>query len=142
MLSEAERQFLSEQRVAHLGTADLHAVPHVMPVCYAIAEGRLYVTIDDKPKQPARTLKRLRNIAENPAVSVVVDRYEENWDLLGWVMLRGHARVISEGPEHDEAQAMLRSRYSQLRAMDIARHPVIAIQIASVRSWGNLSVPV
>jgi PPOX class probable F420-dependent enzyme len=84
--------------------------------------------------------KRLRNIAENPAVSVVVDRYDENWDLLGWVMLRGHAHIISEGPEHDEAQAMLRSRYSQLRAMDIARHPVIVIQIESVRSWA-MSVP-
>jgi PPOX class probable F420-dependent enzyme len=139
MLSEAEHRFLLDQRVAHLGTADLRGVPQVMPVCFAISESALYITIDEKPKQPGRTLKRLRNILENPAVSVVLDRYEENWDLLGWVMLRGRARVLSDGPEHDRAQEMLRSRYAQLRAMDIARHPVIAIEIESVRSWGHLA---
>jgi hypothetical protein len=47
---------------------------------------------------------------------------------------------LTRGPEHDEAQAMLCSRYPQLRPMDIARHPVIAIQVETVRSWGNLSV--
>ena len=36
-------------------------------------------------------MKRLRNIAENPAVALVVDRYDEDWARLGWVMLRGPA---------------------------------------------------
>jgi PPOX class probable F420-dependent enzyme len=141
MLSDDERQFLAQQRIAYLATADHGAIPHVVPVCFAIAEHTLYVTIDEKPKRgSAFALKRLRNIAENPAVAVVVDRYNENWAQLGWVMLRGRAEILREGIEHDGAQALLRSRYPQLGAMQIAHYPVIAVRIERTTSWGDLSV--
>ena len=51
MLSDCERQFLAHQRVAYLATADSRAVPHVVPVCFAIVEHTLYITIDEKPKR-------------------------------------------------------------------------------------------
>jgi PPOX class probable F420-dependent enzyme len=141
MLSQGERRFLAHQRVAHLATADRRAVPHVVPVCFAISEHTLYVTIDEKPKRrPGTALKRLLNIAENPAVAVVVDRYDEDWARLGWVMLRGHAEILNEGTEHRDAQVRLRSRYPQLGAMQIAKYPVIAVRIERATSWGNLSV--
>jgi PPOX class probable F420-dependent enzyme len=141
MLSEGERRFLAHQRVAHLATADRRAVPHVVPVCFAISEHTLYVTIDEKPKRrPATALKRLRNIAENPAVAIIVDRYDEDWTRLGWVMLCGHAEILNEGTEHRDAQVRLRSRYPQLGAMQIAKYPVIAVRIERATSWGNLSV--
>jgi len=85
-------------------------------------------------------LKRLKNIAQNPAVAVVVDRYEEDWGQLGWVMLRGHAEILIDGREHDQAQELLRSRYPQLKKMQIAELPVIAVRIVSATSWGNLSL--
>jgi PPOX class probable F420-dependent enzyme len=141
MLSDRERQFLTRQRVAHLATADGRAIPHVVPVCFAIVAHTLYITIDEKPKRgSAFSLKRLRNIAENPAVAVVVDRYDENWTRLGWVMLRGRAEILSKGAEHDEAQALLRSRYPQLGLMQIAQYPVIAVRIEQTTSWGDLSI--
>jgi PPOX class probable F420-dependent enzyme len=141
MLSERERRFLSQQRVAHLATADRRALPHVVPVCFAVAGATLYITIDEKPKRhPATALKRLKNIAENPAVAVIVDRYDEDWARLGWVMLRGRAEILREGQEHQDAQALLRSRYPQLAAMQIAIYPVIAVRIERTRSWGDLSV--
>jgi PPOX class probable F420-dependent enzyme len=141
MLSERERRFLSQQRVAHLATADRRALPHVVPVCFAVAGATLYITIDEKPKRrPATALKRLKNIAENPAVAVIVDRYDEDWARLGWVMLRGRAEILREGQEHQDAQALLRSRYPQLAAMRIATYPVIAVRIERTRSWGDLSV--
>jgi PPOX class probable F420-dependent enzyme len=141
MLSDVERRFLAHQRIAHLATADRGALPHVVPVCFAISGHALYVTIDEKPKRgPATALKRLRNIAENPAVAVIVDRYDEDWARLGWVMLRGHAEILHEGQEHRDAQALLRSRYPQLGAMEIATYPVIAVRIERTTSWGNLSV--
>ena len=141
MLSDCERQFLAQQRVAYLATADRGAIPHVVPVCFVIIEHTLYITIDEKPKRgSAFALKRLRNIAENPAVAVVVDRYDENWARLGWVMLRGQAEILSEGTEHDGAQALLRSRYPQLSAMRIAHYPVIAVRIEGTTSWGDLSL--
>jgi PPOX class probable F420-dependent enzyme len=141
MLSDNEQRFLAQRRIAHLATADGRAVPHVVPVCFALSDDTLYVTIDEKPKRvPGTALKRLRNIAENPAVAVVIDRYDEDWTLLGWVMLHGHAEILTDGTEHDAAQALLRSRYRQLLAMQIAQHPVIAVRIQRTTSWGNLSV--
>jgi PPOX class probable F420-dependent enzyme len=141
MFSEVERQFLRDQRVAHLATADRRAVPHVVPVCFVILKSTLYITIDEKPKRAsAVSLKRLRNIAENPAVAVVMDRYDEDWTRLAWVMLRGRAEILSAGREHRDAQALLRSRYPQLEAMQIEAYPVIAVRIERVTSWGDLSV--
>jgi PPOX class probable F420-dependent enzyme len=141
MLSDREHRFLAQQRIAHLATADRGAVPHVVPVCFAVARGTLYITIDEKPKRrPPTALKRLKNIAENPAVAVIVDRYDEDWARLGWVMLRGRAEILREGQEHQDAQALLRARYPQLAAMQIATYPVIAVRIEQTRSWGDLSV--
>ena len=141
MLSDGQRRFLAQQRVAHLATADRGAVPHVVPVCFAVAGGTLYITIDEKPKRrPATALKRLKNIAENPAVAVIVDRYDEDWARLGWVMLRGRAEILREGQEHQDAQDLLRARYPQLAAMQIATYPVIAVRIERTTSWGDLSV--
>jgi hypothetical protein len=71
---------------------------------------------------------------------VVVDRYDEDWARLGWVMLRGRAEILSEGREHQDAQSLLRSRYPQLGAMQIAKYPVIAVRIERTTSWGNLSM--
>jgi PPOX class probable F420-dependent enzyme len=141
MFSDVERRFLSHQRIAHFATADRRAVPHVVPVCFVILQSTLYITIDDKPKRASTvSLKRLRNIAENPAVAVVVDRYDEDWTRLAWVMLRGRAEILSAGTEYRDAQALLRSRYPQLEAMQIEAYPVIAVRIERVTSWGQLSV--
>jgi PPOX class probable F420-dependent enzyme len=139
MLSEPERRFLMARKVGHLATADRNGVPHVVPVCFALAEGALYITIDEKPKRADAPLKRLRNIAENPTVAVVVDRYDNDWTRLGWVMLRGLAEILISGPEHARAQELLRARYPQLNDMQIASLPVIAVRIARVTSWGNLA---
>ena len=49
MLSESERRFVDSHRVAHLASADRAAVPHVVPVCFALSRETLYITIDDKP---------------------------------------------------------------------------------------------
>ena len=140
MLSESERTFLASRRVAHLATVDAAGAPLVVPVCFALADDTAYVTIDDKPKRtPAGSLKRLRNIAGNPAVALVADRYDDaDWSRLGWVMLRGCADVLRSGPEHAEAQRLLRARYPQMRSMALERHPVIALRIERVTGWGAL----
>jgi PPOX class probable F420-dependent enzyme len=141
MLEDRERDFLLAQRVGHLATADARGNPHVVPVCFAIGNDTLYVTIDEKPKRAStRPLKRLRNLMENPSAAFVVDRYDEDWTRLGWVMLRGPTDILSDGPEHDRAQALLRERYPQYRAMQLKELPVIALRIERVTSWGNLAV--
>jgi PPOX class probable F420-dependent enzyme len=140
MLSEQQVRFLASRRVGHLATADARGNPHLVPVCFAVADGAVYITIDQKPKGDPRALRRLRNIIENPVAAFMADRYDENWAWLGWVMLRGRAEILSEGAEHDRAQALLRARYPQYREMALAGLPVIAIRIERATSWGNLCV--
>jgi PPOX class probable F420-dependent enzyme len=141
MLSQRHRDFLECSRVGRLATAEAGGAPHVIPVCYAIAADpesgdTLYVTIDEKPKRQDRPLKRLRNILENPQAAIVVDRWDEDWSRLGWVMLRGRAEILYAGPEHDRAQALLVARYPQYRAMNLGGLPVIALRIARATAWG------
>jgi PPOX class probable F420-dependent enzyme len=138
MLTEQQRRFLESRRVGHLATADAAGEPHVVPVCFAVTGDAAYITIDEKPKGDPRALKRLRNIAVNPKVALVADRWDEDWTRLGWVMLRGPAEILAGGAEHGRAQALLRSRYPQYRAMELEGLPVIAIRIERVTSWGNL----
>ncbi len=140
MLSEHQARFLASRRVGHLATADARATPHLVPVCFVVSEGALYITIDQKPKGEVGALKRLRNIAENPIAAFVADHWDEDWTRLGWVMLRGPAEILTEGAEHDRAQKLLRSRYRQYRGMELGGLPVIAIRIERVTSWGDLSV--
>lgn len=139
MLTALQRRFLERNRVGHLATADRHGAPHVVPVCYAVCDSNLYITVDEKPKRRDVPLKRLRNLAENPAAAIVVDRYDEDWTRLGWVMLRGSAEILRNGPEHAAAQQSLRARYRQLAAMNLTSLPVIAVRIDRVTSWGDLS---
>ena len=140
MLTEHQTRFLASRRVGHLATADGRGAPHVIPVCFVVSEGALYITIDQKPKGDPRVLKRLRNITENPLTAFVADHYDEDWTRLGWVMLRGPAEILADGAEHDRAQALLRSRYPQYQGMALAGLPVIALRIERVTSWGHLSV--
>src|ERR1700721_77878 len=107
MLSELERSFLAARRVGHLATPDARGVPHVVPVCSAVAADCAYIPSDEKPKG-AGPLKRVRNILENPAVALVADRYDEDWARLGWVMLRGRGGILEAGAENGGAQALIR----------------------------------
>src|ERR1700722_14142490 len=124
MLSASQLRFLAAHPVGRLATADRDGAPHVVPVCFAVAGASLYITIDEKPKRNDRPVKRLRNIAENPTVAIVVDRYDETWSHLAWIMMRGQAEILDHGVEHDDAQALLRRRYPQLGPMRIEHLPV------------------
>ena len=138
-LSVRERRFVDTRRIAHLATADAAAAPHVVPVCFGLMDDTLYNTIDRKPKRASdRPLKRLGNILENPQAAIVFDHYDEDWRRLAWVMVRGRAEILTDGPEHGRAQSLLQARYSQLAAMQLAELPVIAIRIERVASWGDL----
>ena len=139
MLTDQQRGFLAAQRVARLATADGDGRPHVVPICYALTGDSVYFTIDEKPKRrPGARLKRLANLRANPFAALVVDRYDEDWTRLGWVMVQGRAEVLASGPEHDHAQTSLRARYPQLAAMRIEGLPVVAVRIDHASSWGNL----
>lgn len=138
MLTTKQRQFLDSRPVGRLATVDNESKPHVVPVCFALANDSVYITIDQKPKRMDRPLQRIKNIQANSSVALVVDKYDDDWTRLGWVMVRGCAEIIESGAEHDSAQRLLRERYPQLRVMNIESLSVIAIRVERVSAWGNL----
>jgi len=126
MFSDDQVRFTESQRVAHLATADANGRPHVVPVCFAYLNRRIYIAIDEKPKRSLR-LKRLRNIEENPRVALVLDRYDEDWSRLAWVLVQGTAAVLDRGPEHGRALTALREKYPQYLEMALEGRPVISV---------------
>jgi PPOX class probable F420-dependent enzyme len=144
-MDERARRFLSaaERRTAHLATASHTGEPHVVPICFVLLGDILYLAIDEKPKRDTqpRGLRRMRNIAENPRVAVVADVYDDqDWQRLGFVLVRGAARVLDGGEEHGQAIVALRAKYVQYRTMALEERPVIAIDVDRVTTWGDLSV--
>src|SRR4029077_12287762 len=97
--AEMRNRFAAAQ-VARLATTDSEGRPHVVPVVFALDGETIYFAVDQKPKQ-TRELKRLRNIATNPSVAVLVNHYEEDWNALWWVRADGSARVLDPGPESE-----------------------------------------
>jgi len=128
-------EFLRESRVARLGTADRAGRPLVVPVCYAFDGHACFSAIDAKPKRvAARALRRVRNIEQNPQVSLVVDRYDEDWARLCWVIVEGRADLLTEGPVRATAVDLLLGKYAQYRAMGLDREGATVIRIAPDRA--------
>jgi PPOX class probable F420-dependent enzyme len=136
-MTRKQNAFIRAARVAHLGTADSTGQPLVIPICFAFDGKEFFSPIDEKPKQTSpKNLKRLRNIAENPKVSFVVDRYNDDWQKLAFVLVFGTARIVLGGAKHRKAVILLRRKYPQYRSMAIDRRPMIVITPKRAKSWG------
>ncbi len=129
--------FLDAAAVARLATADASGSPHVVPFCFARSGSTIYFVVDEKPKAAGKVLKRLRNIAENPRVALVADRYDDDWTRLAYVIVRGRAEVVADADEVVRALALLREKYPQYRAMRLepGRNPVVRIAVESAHFW-------
>ena len=126
--------FISEGRVGHLGTADLTGQPLVVPICYAWYGESLYSAIDAKPKtERIEGLKRIRNIRANAKVSVVIDRWDEDWTRLRYVIIQVDARLVTDGPDFSRGADLLVAKYPQYRAMGLARDAGLMIVVAPVK---------
>ena len=135
IIDPALRTFIDGQRVGRLATVDGEGRPHVIPVCFVLSGETVYSAIDEKPKR-AGPLRRLKNVAENSHVQLLLDRYEDtDWSKLRYVQLRGVARIIPSGEDHARAIALLRARYSQYASMALESRPVIAIAVERVVEW-------
>jgi PPOX class probable F420-dependent enzyme len=133
------RRFLSTARVAHLATAATDAVPHAVPLCFWFDGAAFYFVIDQKPKrQTGLRLKRMRNIAANPRVSLLIDHYEEDWSQLAYVLINGNARVVEGREEYMLALRNLRDKYPQYRSMALSYETNLMVRIEplNVHVWG------
>jgi|SRR5208283_197461 PPOX class probable F420-dependent enzyme len=135
------RDFLTLARVAHLATADPQGAPHNIPLCFWFdGDARFYFAVDEKPKRATGTaIRRMRNIAENPRVALVIDEYEEDWSSLAYVLVHGEAAVVEDPNEYMLALRSLRDKYPQYRAMALnpERNPIVRIETRRAHVWGN-----
>jgi PPOX class probable F420-dependent enzyme len=123
---------------AILGTIDhVSGAPHQVPVTFVVLErdgaDHLYVPLDHKPKT-STNLKRFRNIRANPAVSLLVNHYDPDWNHLWWAKADG-AAVVTETDELPadlaEAFAAKYSQYVQLKPAGV----VIDVTVARWSGW-------
>lgn len=129
---EARGRFVSVP-VARLGTADARGRPHVVVVTFAVEGDMVYTAVDQKPKS-GTNLKRLRNVEENPQVTVLADEYSEDWDTLWWVRADGRAVVLAGEREMAGPVRLLAQRYWQYREA-APTGPVLAITVERWSGW-------
>jgi PPOX class probable F420-dependent enzyme len=120
-------------RVARLATVSGEGVPHLVPVVFAVVGPRILIAIDGKPKR-TRALRRLANIADDPAVCLLVDAYSEDWTALWWARADGHAVVRDDDEALTEARSALGARYPQ-HAAEPPEGPVIEVTVGRWSGW-------
>lgn len=132
MRTEEARRRFAEARVARLATASGDGQPHLIPIVFVLAGEQIYSVVDAKPKRTG-ALRRLANVRENPSVALLVDHYDEDWDMLWWVRADGRGRVLDPGTDEEARRAitLLTERYPQQRATGA----VLAVDVERWSGW-------
>ena len=141
LLSAAQRTFLGSARRAVLATIAPDGHPRLVPICFVVA-GKppiLYTPIDDKAKRTDDpfALARVRDIQADPRVTILVDRWDEDWTRLAWLRWEGRASLLEPGAgQHAAVVAALRARYPQYATHRLEQHPLIRVTFDRVTDWG------
>jgi len=149
ILTASDRRLLAASRTATLATLDPLDRPRLVPCCFAVDPERalVWTPIDEKPKQTAepRQLGRVQDLLAWPSVSLLVDRWSEDWSELGWLRLHGQARLLepdlaADAPERRTAILALRERYPQYAGHDLESRPIIVIEVTEAIRWAAADV--
>jgi PPOX class probable F420-dependent enzyme len=140
VLTDADRALLTDARRAVLATIAPDGRGRLVPVCYVVDADRelLYSPLDEKPKrsQDALALARVRDIDRDPRVTLLVDRWDEDWTRLAWLRLDGRAALFrASDPGHTNVIAALRGRYPQYERQRLEERPMIEIAVERVARW-------
>jgi len=87
----------------------------VLPVTFAVAEGRLWSAIDQKPKRTAEPA-RVGFLRRDPRAALTVDRYSDDWEDLAWVQALGRVQIVGAGEGGAGLDALV-EKYPQYREM-------------------------
>ena len=137
---------LRRHRVGRLATVDTRGRPAVIPFCFVYDGKVFYSPLDEKPKRSAdpHDLGRVQDLLVLPEVTLLVDRWSEDWTQLGWLRAYGRGVILEPEPhereEHAAAVAALREKYPQYREQALDDRPVIRMAIDRAVSWGNLEL--
>ena len=104
-----------------------------MVVTFAVEGNTIYTAVDRKPKS-GTNLKRLRNVGENPRVTMLADRYCDDWETLWWVRADGKAAILADQRQMAVALKLLANRYWQYRQTP-PTGPVLAVTVERWSGW-------
>ena len=143
MLTKPERAFLNTTWRAVLATIRRDGRSRLVPICFVVDPERLilYTPLDDKPKRhdDPLALARVRDIEADRRVTVLADRWDEDWSHLAWLRIDGRAELVAAGaPGHAPVVEALRAKYPTYRSHGLETRPVIAITIERANAWGPL----
>jgi PPOX class probable F420-dependent enzyme len=124
--------FLTTARVARLGLLDEEGAPRVLPVTFAVADGRIWSVIDRKPKRTAEPA-RLRFLRRDQRAALTVDRYSDDWEQLAWVQALGRVEILEVG-EGAVGLAALTAKYEQYRE-EAPPGPLLALRPERYLWW-------
>ena len=125
-------EFVQWERVCRVATTGAAGIPHVVPVCHALSGGKLLIASGDNAR-------KVKNIAENARVTVVVDAYSDAWSTLRGVMIQGRGRLIERGPRFRRGRDRLYRKYPQYprqAALSPSDSVIIEVTPTRVFSWG------
>jgi PPOX class probable F420-dependent enzyme len=128
------RHRLAAARIGYLATVRKDGRPHVVPIVFAMDGDLVYAIADPKPKS-GLDLLRHRNIATNPAVSLLVDEYHEPWSGIWWIRADGMARIVEDGAARDAAITLLRSKYPDYATWTTPFGAAMVMEVTRVTSW-------
>ena len=132
-LKKSLAEMIQWERVCRVATAGKGGMPHLVPVCHVLHNGKIYFASGD-------TGRKMTNLAENPRVTVTVDSYSDVWPALRGVMVQGTAKLIEGGPRFRRIRALLYKKYPQYpREAALAESDSVVVEVTPVRvfSWGR-----
>lgn len=134
VLTPAERELLVAARRATLATIARDGRARLVPICFVLVDDVVWSPLDEKPKSvdDVRSLARVRDIELDSRVTLLVDRWSEDWSELAWLRIDGRAKVVDA---EATVMAALRAKYAQYADHDLESRPMIRIEIDGVRSW-------
>jgi PPOX class probable F420-dependent enzyme len=140
-LTAADVGLLAAARTATLATVAPDGQPRLVPVCFALHDGRVWIALDEKPKHDPdpRSLARVRDVLARPGVSLLVERWSEDWSELAWLRLSGRATLVEPASVAPGVVTALRARYPQYVEHDLEGRPMLAIDLDGIVRWSATS---
>lgn len=126
ILNPKELKFLEGHELCRLATASKDAMPHVVPVIYAMDDEDIIIAIDYHTK-------KLKNLRENSRVAILVDEVRPNIGL----MVEGDCELYERGKEYLRLLQILFDKFSSYRRnpWGEGESPILKIKPTKAVMW-------
>lgn len=117
-----------------MGLLDHEGHPRVQPVTFAVADGRIWSAIDEKPKSvPPESVARVRFLRRDPRAALTIDRYSDDWEKLAWVQVLGTVDILEAGEGGDGLDSLI-AKYAPYRDA-VPAGPLLALTPQRCLFW-------